>query len=90
MPDDILLYTGRHTFGTEMMEATGNVFAVSQAMGHQDIKSMNPYQHHNPARLGDAINQRLSSRHTLRHTDPPPNATATTQVDTNTELRQCA
>ncbi len=71
VPDDILLYTGRHTFGTTMMQATGNVFAVSQAMGHQDIKSMRPYQHHDPALLGEAINQRLGSRHTLRHTELP-------------------
>lgn len=68
VPDDILLYTGRHTFGTAMMQATGNVFAVSDAMGHQDIKSMRPYQHHDTALLGDVINRRNESRHTLRHT----------------------
>jgi len=40
-----------------MMPATGNVFAVSEAMGHQNIKSMEPYQHHGPSALGDAVNQ---------------------------------
>ena len=68
IPDHILLYTGRHTFGTAMMQITGNVFAVSGAMGHQDIKSMLPYQHHDTALLGDAVNQIVRSRHTLRHT----------------------
>jgi len=70
IPDDILLYTGRHTFGTAMMGATGNVFAVSEAMGHQDIKSMQPCQHHDPSALGNAVNQIVGSRHTLRHTNP--------------------
>ena len=27
------------------MQATGNVFAVSRAMGYADVKSMEPYQH---------------------------------------------
>jgi len=70
LPDNILLYTGRHTFGTAMMQATGNVFAVSEAMGHQDIKSMRPYQHHDPSELGAAVNQIVGTRHTLRHTSP--------------------
>lgn len=41
-PTHILLYTGRHTFGTAMVQGTRNVFAVSEAMGHQDIKSIRP------------------------------------------------
>jgi integrase len=71
VPDSILLYTGRHTFGTLGVRETGNVFAVSDAMGHQDIKSMRPYQHHDTDVLRGSINQRLSSRHTLRHTEYP-------------------
>jgi integrase len=66
--DDILLYTGRHTFGTFAVQQTGNVFAVSDAMGHQDIKSMRPYQHHDTALLSGVMNKRNESRHTLRHT----------------------
>jgi integrase len=71
VPDHILLYTGRHTFGTMGVRETGNVFAVSDAMGHQDIKSMRPYQHHDTDVLRGVINQRLESRHTLRHTALP-------------------
>lgn len=69
--DEILLYTGRHTFGTMAVRETGNVFAVSDAMGHQDIKSMRPYQHHDTDILRGVINKRLGSRHTLRHTELP-------------------
>lgn len=65
VPDDILLYTGRHTFASFAVQQTGNVFAVSDAMGHQDIKSMRPYQHHDTALLGDVINKRNAARPTL-------------------------
>jgi len=54
----IVPYSARHTFGTQMLEATGNVFAVSKAMGHADIKSMEPYQHPDTAILNEAVNNR--------------------------------
>jgi len=67
----IVPYSGRHTFGTLAMEATGNVFAVSKAMGHGSIRSMEPYQHPNPdlATLNEVINQKNRDRHTFSHTD---------------------
>jgi hypothetical protein len=40
------------------MEAIGNVFAVSGAMGHADIKSMEPYQHHGLDALRSAIERK--------------------------------
>jgi integrase len=54
----IVPYSARHTFGTQMLEATGNVFAVSKAMGHADIKSMEPYQHPDTSILNEAVNNR--------------------------------
>jgi integrase len=71
----IVPYTARHTFGTFGMTSTKNVFAVSAAMGHADIKSMEPYQHHELDQLVEAVNQRNTSRtpvdissHTFGHT----------------------
>ena len=66
---DILLYTGRHTFGTEAVRGTGNPYAVADAMGHQDLKSARPYMHTDTALLGEVINKRNETRHTLRHTE---------------------
>ena len=67
----IVPYSGRHTFGTLAMEATGNVFAVSKAMGHGSIRSMEPYQHPNPdlVSLNAVINQKNRDRHTFSHTE---------------------
>ena len=57
----LVLYSARHTFATYAMAETGNVFAVSRAMGHADVKSMEPYQHQDTSSLVRAINQRNSS-----------------------------
>jgi integrase len=72
----IVPYCARHTYGTDVMEATGNLFAVSKSMGHADIKSMEPYQHQKTEPLVIAINQRNADRvapsgvgHTIGHTN---------------------
>ena len=62
----IVPYSARHTYGTYALEATGNMFAVADSMGHASLQSMKPYQHTrlDPAR--DAINRRnqeIGSRH---------------------------
>lgn len=62
----IVLYSARHTFATDALAATGNMFAVSKAMGHGGVESMKPYQHPDTAAVSEAINQ--SNRHNFRHT----------------------
>lgn len=69
----IVPYSARHTYATHTLAATGNIFAVSKAMGHGSIKSMEDYQHPDTAMLADAINQRNNKRspkvgHTFGHT----------------------
>ena len=65
----IVPYSARHTFGTNMYAATGNVFAVSKSMGYAGIKSVAPYQHPDTSILVDAVNQRNATWHTNWHTD---------------------
>jgi integrase len=68
----IVPYSARHTFGTNMLAATGNVFAVSKSMGHAGIKSMAPYQHPDTSILVNAVNQRNATNwHTNWHTESP-------------------
>ena len=40
------------------MEKSRNAFAVAKSMGHVDLKSMEPYQHHELEPLREIINQR--------------------------------
>ena len=74
----LVLYSARHTYGTYTVRATGNLFAVRDAMGHVDIKSMEPYQHQSTEELVIAVNKRNAERqalpdvgHTFGHTNGP-------------------
>jgi len=40
------------------MEKSRNAFPVAKSMGHVDLKSMEPYQHHELEPLREIINQR--------------------------------
>ncbi len=68
----IVPHSVRHTYGSFTMEATGNIFAVADSMGHVDVQSMKPYQHHRLEPLREAIDRRNEangSRHVLRHVE---------------------
>lgn len=41
----LVLYSGRHTFGTRVLAATGNLAAVMKAMGHSSAQTAMIYQH---------------------------------------------
>lgn len=41
----LVLYCGRHDYGTRMMQKTGNLKAVMKVMGHRDVKTAMKYQH---------------------------------------------
>lgn len=60
----LVLYSARPIYGGCALAATGNLFAVTGSMGHVDLKSMEPYQHHDLASLRAAIN--------LRNQNPSP------------------
>ena len=66
----VVLYSARHTYGSFTDETTGNIFAAADSMGHVDLQSMKPYQHHRLDPLRDAIDRRNEEnklRHVLRH-----------------------
>jgi integrase len=58
LPDSLKLYGARHAFATYAVEATGNVFAVADVMGHQDLKTTRIYQHPELGAIRDAIDER--------------------------------
>ena len=45
LPEDLVLYCGRHDFGTRILKRTGNLAAVMRTMGHRDVKTAMQYQH---------------------------------------------
>lgn len=58
----VVPYLARHTYGTYTMATTRNTFAVANAMGHVDLKSMEPYQHQELEPLRAVINERNRAR----------------------------
>lgn len=58
LPKDLVLYCGRHDYGTEMTERTGNLKAVMEVMGHIDVKTAMKYQHPGLQVVGVAIRAR--------------------------------
>ena len=45
LPKSLVLYCGRHDFGTRVLKKTGNLRLVMQTMGHVDVKTAMKYQH---------------------------------------------
>jgi integrase len=58
LPKDLVLYCGRHDYGTEMLQRTGNLKAVMEVMGQVDVKTAMKYQHPGLHVIGDAIRAR--------------------------------
>ena len=58
LPDSLKLYGARHAFATYAVEATGNVFAVADVMGHEDLNTTRIYQHPELDVIREAIDQR--------------------------------
>ena len=44
LPEDLVLYCGRHDYGTRVLKKTGNLAAVMKTMGHKDLKTAMQYQ----------------------------------------------
>jgi integrase len=73
LPDSLVLYCARHSFGTAAYAATRNLAAVMDAMGHTDVRLTMRYQHQDTSIIRDAINQRNTEalRHKERHSQEP-------------------
>jgi site-specific recombinase XerD len=62
LPELLKLYGAYHAFATYAVEATGNVFAVADALGQEDLKTTRLYQHPELESIRDAIDRRNSGR----------------------------
>jgi integrase len=57
LPEDLVLYCGRHDYGTRVLSNTGNLAAVMKTMGHRDVKTAMKYQHPELEVVRAALNQ---------------------------------
>jgi integrase len=56
LPKDLVLYCGRHDFGTRVLQETGNLAAVMKTMGHKDVRTAMRYQHPELEIVREALN----------------------------------
>jgi integrase len=70
LPKSIVLYCGRHTFGTAALSRTGDLSAVMKAMGHSSVQVTMGYLHPGLNAIRDAMDKKNAEtleRHNLRH-----------------------
>ena len=58
IPESVVLYCARHRFSTDVMEGTGNVMAVMDAMGHGSVNTTRIYTHSNVQQIRQAMERR--------------------------------
>lgn len=58
LPEKLVLYCGRHDFGTELLRRTGNMTLVMRVMGQKTIKAAMAYQHPELDQVRSVMNQR--------------------------------
>jgi integrase len=68
LPESLVLYCTRHTFGTAAYGATSNLAMVMKVMGHADVRTSMRYQHPVLDSVREAIDQR-NLRHNPRHNE---------------------
>jgi integrase len=56
LPEGLKLYCGRHDFGTEMLQRTGNLALVMRVMGQTSTKAAMQYQHPDLEIIRTALN----------------------------------
>jgi len=61
LSESLVLYCGRHDYGTRVLKATGNLAAVMKTMGHKDVKTAMQYQHPEVEIVRQALNHHNNS-----------------------------
>jgi len=60
--EKLVLYCGRHDFGTRVLNTTGNLKAVMEVMGHKDVHTAMRYQHPELELVRAALNDEQGSK----------------------------
>jgi integrase len=63
LSESLVLYCGRHDYGTRVLKATGNLAAVMKTMGHKDVKTAMQYQHPEVEIVRQALNHNNNEKH---------------------------
>lgn len=70
LSEDIVLYSARHTFATDFMDATGDISKTQKTLGHGNVTTTTRYLHPGVANLGSIMDTRNAERHNVGHSAP--------------------
>ena len=66
IPNEVVLYTARHSFATDMLDQTGNIVLVGRLLGHRSVTTTQRYLHPEMKGLAELVNARNSKRAELK------------------------
>ncbi len=72
LPKELVLYSARHSFATDLLDRTGNLKLVMDVLGHESVTTTQKYLHPTLKDIAETVNARNSDnaanlRHSLRH-----------------------
>lgn len=60
LPKELVLYSARHSFGTHILNQTGNTAVTMKVMGHKDVRTTMRYQHPDMDMVREAVERRVA------------------------------
>jgi integrase len=62
LPAELVLYSARHSFATDLLDRTGNLKLVMDVLGHESVVTTQKYLHPALKNLAEVVNQRNEGR----------------------------
>jgi integrase/recombinase XerC len=62
LPKELVLYSARHSFATDLVDRTGNLKQVMDVLGHESVTTTQKYLHPALNNIADVVNQRNENR----------------------------
>jgi integrase/recombinase XerC len=62
LPKELVLYSARHSFATDLLDRTGNLKLVMDVLGHESVTTTQKYLHPALKGIAEVVNQRNLTR----------------------------
>jgi integrase len=62
LPKELVLYSARHSFATDLLDRTGNLKLVMDVLGHESVTTTQKYLHPSLKNIAEIVNQRNAGR----------------------------
>jgi len=62
LPKELVLYSARHSFATDLLDRTGNLKLVMDVLGHESVTTTQKYLHPALKNIAEIVNQRNAGR----------------------------